>query len=354
MENEQRAVRSLIAAGCLVLSDLKAYTDEFTGMLVGLDLFGLGTTHGELRLPDDLSDNTNKSLGYVQKAAISTTVQLFQGWRIRSLTKSNFVFGSIAFTAFVSLAAGLTTTILIALHTAWSQLQMFESGFLAWLIASAICDVVIAISLTWFVLRNKTPFTSTNSILNRIMLLTLQTGTITAVAAIADVFTFTISEGIRLGLLSLKTILQLFTFDVCRIWLNARVEWNELLDPPSVQTQSDVSFFHVEVFHHTENPLMRYDTSDQVMRLEKPHGYSEQYEHSGQFTEGPEEAQEPERKLKSQLHDLGGIQTIRGIGRECQYSESYLPQTPVPDKIFRLHPRTKSQSGRIKIGLFLF
>ncbi|KAJ4476820.1 hypothetical protein C8R41DRAFT_963980 [Lentinula lateritia] len=136
-------------------------------------------------------------------AAISTTVQLFQGWRIRRLTKSNFVFGSIALTAFVSLAAGLTTTILIALHTAWSQLQMFESGFLVWLIASAMCDVVIAASLTWFVLRNKTPFTSTNSILNRIMLLTLQTGTITAVAAIADVFTFTISE-VRIRTMSLN------------------------------------------------------------------------------------------------------------------------------------------------------
>ncbi|KAJ3927575.1 MAG: hypothetical protein NXY57DRAFT_605799 [Lentinula lateritia] len=195
-------------------------------------------------------------------AAISTTVQLFQGWRIRRLTKSNFVFGSIALTAFVSLAAGLTTTILIALHTAWSQLQMFESGFLVWLIASAMCDVVIAASLTWFVLRNKTPFTSTNSILNRIMLLTLQTGTITAVAAIADVFTFTISEDKTLEFVWAYSLSKLYSNSLLSM-LNARVEWNKLLDPPSVQTQNDVSFFHVEVLHHEEYPAMHCDTFDQ-------------------------------------------------------------------------------------------
>lgn len=47
-----------------------------------------------------------------------------------------------------------------------------------------------------------------------------------------------------------------FSFANCSTRLNARVEWNKLLDPPSVQTQNDVSFFHVEVLHHEEYPAM--------------------------------------------------------------------------------------------------
>ncbi|KAJ4481289.1 hypothetical protein J3R30DRAFT_3466576 [Lentinula aciculospora] len=195
-------------------------------------------------------------------AAISTAVQLFQGWRIHKLTKSKIVFGSIALIAFASLAAGFTTTILIALHPAWSQLQMFEFGFLAWLISSALCDIVIAVSLSWFVLHNKTSFTSTNSILNRIMLLTLQTGTLTAVAAIADVFTFTLSEDKTLEFVWAYSLSKLYSNSLLSM-LNARVEWNKVLDTPSIQTQSDVTFFQVEVLHNTENPAMRYDAPEQ-------------------------------------------------------------------------------------------
>ncbi|KAJ3906115.1 hypothetical protein F5879DRAFT_678488 [Lentinula edodes] len=273
MENEQRAVRSLfgpifigtflngILYGVLAVQTYFYYQNSSSSILDFAVIWEpLMEKYGSPTIFQ--TTPTTFSADPLVTAAISTTVQLFQGWRIRRLTKSNFVFGSIALTAFVSLAAGLTTTILIALHTAWSQLQMFESGFLVWLIASAMCDVVIAVSLTWFVLRNKTPFTSTNSILNRIMLLTLQTGTITAVAAIADVFTFTISEDKTLEFVWAYSLSKLYSNSLLSM-LNARVEWNKLLDPPSVQTQTDVSFFHVEVLHHAEDSAMRYETSDQ-------------------------------------------------------------------------------------------
>ncbi|KAJ3754166.1 hypothetical protein EV360DRAFT_73918 [Lentinula raphanica] len=182
-------------------------------------------------------------------------VTLFQGWRIRKLTKSNIVLVPIALTALASLTAGFATTILIAFHPGWTQIGMFEFGFLSWLVASALCDVVIALSLSWFVLRNKSAFSSTNSVLNRIMLLTLQTGSITAVAAIADVFTFTLSPDKTLEFVWAYSLSKLYSNTLLSM-LNARVEWNKVLEQPSNRTQSEVTFYHVEpnLEAHNEKP----------------------------------------------------------------------------------------------------
>ncbi|KAJ3839519.1 hypothetical protein F5878DRAFT_115314 [Lentinula raphanica] len=185
-------------------------------------------------------------------SCISAAVQLFQGWRIRKLTKSNIVLVPIALTALASLTAGFATTILIAFHPGWTQIGMFEFGFLSWLVASALCDVVIALSLSWFVLRNKSAFSSTNSVLNRIMLLTLQTGSITAVAAIADVFTFTLSPDKTLEFVWAYSLSKLYSNTLLSM-LNARVEWNKVLEQPSNRTQSEVTFYHVEPVRVSNN-----------------------------------------------------------------------------------------------------
>jgi len=175
---------------------------------------------------------------------ISTLVQIFQGWRIRELTRSNCILGLVTLAASMSLVAGTTTTVLVSIHPSFSQLQSVEFGFLAWLVASAVCDVIITISLSWFVIRNKnSKLTYTNSILDKIMLLTIQTGLITSVAAVADVLTFTLSQDKTLEFIWAYSISKLYTNSLLSM-LNARTEWNRLLHPPSDQT--DVHFIDCE------------------------------------------------------------------------------------------------------------
>ncbi|KAE9396357.1 hypothetical protein BT96DRAFT_115262 [Gymnopus androsaceus JB14] len=192
------------------------------------------------------------------QSVISGVVQIFQGWRIRELTKSNSIFALIALIASGSLAAGTTTTVLVALHPSFVQLQLFKFAFLAWLVASAAGDIVITISLSWFVLLNKTPeFISTNSVLNRIMFLTIQTGLITSVAAVADVLTFTISKDKTLEFIWAYSLSKLYTNSLLAM-LNARVEWNKLLHPPSDET--DVHFVDIE-FRHSQTKDLEMESS---------------------------------------------------------------------------------------------
>ncbi|KIK58966.1 hypothetical protein GYMLUDRAFT_44982 [Collybiopsis luxurians FD-317 M1] len=171
-------------------------------------------------------------------SVISTAVQAFQGWRIRKLTKSNLIFAFIILTACASLTAGFTTTVLVALHPFFNQLQMLELGFLIWLAVSALVDILIAVSLSWFVLRQKKQLrqeelsTPTNSVLNRIMFFTLQTGAITALASIADVLTFTLSEDKTLQLVWAYSLSKLYSNSLLSM-LNARAEWSKLLKPSS-------------------------------------------------------------------------------------------------------------------------
>ncbi|KAK7443792.1 hypothetical protein VKT23_015573 [Stygiomarasmius scandens] len=100
-----------------------------------------------------------------------------------------------------------------------------------WLAASAACDVVISVSLVWFLVKYKRESLSvTDSVATKIMLLVIQTGVITSVAAIVDVITFKVIQ-------KSATIQFIWDFSLSKLYtnsllsmLNARVQWNKLLD----------------------------------------------------------------------------------------------------------------------------
>ncbi|KIK66627.1 hypothetical protein GYMLUDRAFT_238880 [Collybiopsis luxurians FD-317 M1] len=191
---------------------------------------------------------------------ISTLVQVFQGWRIRNLNKSNLAFALIVLIACASLAGGIMTTTLILLHPLFIQLDGFAYTFWVWLVPSAVCDVAISISLSWFVIRNKSSFAPTNSILHRMMLLTLQTGAITAIAAVTNLLTFTLSENKSLQLIWAYSASKLYSNSLLSM-LNARVEWNKHLKGPVEESQEmNVSFFRMGTDVHSEP-----DTPKQVL-----------------------------------------------------------------------------------------
>ncbi|EPS94455.1 hypothetical protein FOMPIDRAFT_1038842 [Fomitopsis schrenkii] len=56
----------------------------------------------------------------------------------------------------------------------------------SWLITGVAADVLIAVSLVWHLHRRKSGFSDTDSLVNRIILLTVQTGVLTTTWAITD------------------------------------------------------------------------------------------------------------------------------------------------------------------------
>ncbi|KAJ7910894.1 hypothetical protein B0H13DRAFT_2328801 [Mycena leptocephala] len=121
---------------------------------------------------------------------VSTPIQLFTAWRISVITGSIAVAMIISILSVASFGGGLLVTVFVTIRNEFREFQSFSGAVILWLISSAVCDVLIAIILTYSLATRKTGFTAVDGQINRIIRLTVQTGAITAVAALADVILF--------------------------------------------------------------------------------------------------------------------------------------------------------------------
>ncbi|KAF7376928.1 hypothetical protein MSAN_00110600 [Mycena sanguinolenta] len=139
---------------------------------------------------------------------VSTPVQLFIAWRILVVTRSYVLPGLIFILAMVSLAGGVATTIVVSIHPAFASFSHFRTEVAIWLISSTVCDIVLTASLVhslasfylltarWTLTNldaqwtRKTNIVATDGYINKIIRLSVQTGSITAAAALLDLIFF--------------------------------------------------------------------------------------------------------------------------------------------------------------------
>ncbi|KAG8221366.1 hypothetical protein J3R82DRAFT_1538 [Butyriboletus roseoflavus] len=122
---------------------------------------------------------------------ISFPVQLFIAWRVKVMSKSSILPAIITFFAFASLVGGIATAVaVILIHLEYSLFPQNDGAVITWLASSAAADIIITVSLVYSLLRKRTGFVATDDIINRIIRLTIQTGLITAMAAMLDVTLF--------------------------------------------------------------------------------------------------------------------------------------------------------------------
>ncbi|KAL0061396.1 hypothetical protein AAF712_011797 [Marasmius tenuissimus] len=124
---------------------------------------------------------------------VAFLVEGFYAWRIWILSRSKALVGVIMFTALVQLGGAIAAGIRGKEAQVLSKLK--EYCFIAssfWLGGSAVCDIIIACSMTWVLYRTKSTYKHTQNIVRRIILLTMETGTVTALAATFDLIFFLI------------------------------------------------------------------------------------------------------------------------------------------------------------------
>ncbi|KAJ7731676.1 hypothetical protein DFH07DRAFT_968670 [Mycena maculata] len=121
---------------------------------------------------------------------ISTPAQLFIAWRVRVVTQSRILPAIISLFAFVSLGGGISVTTIVTLHPRFASFSSFHPEVITWLVASAACDVFLTASLVYSLWIRKTSIISTDSYLNKLIRLTVQTGFITAAAALLDMILY--------------------------------------------------------------------------------------------------------------------------------------------------------------------
>lgn len=145
-------------------------------------------------------------------AIIGAMVQAFFAWRVKILTGSISLTILILLTCLIQLLSGLATAVACGIVKEFVQFQKFQVVVILWLAFSAVTDIIIAVALVFTLKKNRTGFTSTDDIIDRLIRTTVQTGALTAVVALIDLIAFvTSTSGLHLA----------FNFPLAHLYTNS-------------------------------------------------------------------------------------------------------------------------------------
>ncbi|KAJ7936827.1 hypothetical protein B0H13DRAFT_1945959 [Mycena leptocephala] len=147
-------------------------------------------------------------------STVSAPIQLFAAWRISVITESFIVPGLIASLSLGSFGSGINMSIKVVMNR---EFDRFETSAIVWLALSAVCDIVIAAGLSHALYTRKTGFTHVDGQINRIIRLTLETGSLTAITALADVWLFLVFPGTALNFIVDFPLASLYTVSLLAI-----------------------------------------------------------------------------------------------------------------------------------------
>ncbi|KAF8167049.1 hypothetical protein K438DRAFT_247458 [Mycena galopus ATCC 62051] len=117
---------------------------------------------------------------------VSMPIQIFFAWRIHQLTKSLWIPAIISVLAVASFAGGVWTATMVQILREFAKKPLLHNSALLWFLAACVADILITVSLR----QKKTGFSTTDSVLDKIIRTTIQTGMITALFSILDVACF--------------------------------------------------------------------------------------------------------------------------------------------------------------------
>ncbi|KAL4259965.1 DUF6534 domain-containing protein [Pleurotus pulmonarius] len=169
---------------------------------------------------------------------ISTPIQIFVAWRILIISRAKWLAGLICIFAFISMGGGFWTGITVTIIRRFDRKPELHWPALTWLLASAIADVTITVSLAFSLSRRKTGISNTDDAVNRIIRLTIQTGLVTAIFAALDVIFFLALPRTTINFIWDFALSKLYT-NALLSTLNARVGWNKAAN---ANTQHNVLF----------------------------------------------------------------------------------------------------------------
>jgi len=152
---------------------------------------------------------------------VSAPIQLFAAWRISVITKSFVLPGLIASLSLGSFGSGINMSIKVFMNREFGEFDRFLTSAIVWLALSAVCDIVIAVGLSHALYTRKTGFTHVDGQINRIIRLTLETGSLTAITALADVWLFLVFPRTAMNFIVDLPLASLYTVSLLAM-LNSR------------------------------------------------------------------------------------------------------------------------------------
>ncbi|KAK0498701.1 hypothetical protein EDD18DRAFT_47035 [Armillaria luteobubalina] len=136
--------------------------------------------------------NFNWLTGPIMGAVAACIGQIFYAYRIFIVSKSRFILMFLICISLTSSSAGIITGI-YSFHAGNVIILDDRRMYIAigiWCGASALCDILIAIFMTYYLMHNTTNFRRTRILVTKIIRLTIETGSMTAVVALLTLILF--------------------------------------------------------------------------------------------------------------------------------------------------------------------
>jgi len=177
----------------------------------------------------DPSSLTDVSLAWVVNPSLGGLIafigQSFYAYRIHVLSKNRLIPCLIFVTALIGCIGAFTSAVYIAKVSNITLLQTHRNSVIVglWCGVSAACDIIIAICMTYYLTKNDTGFRQTHALVTRLIRLIIETGTLTAVAALATLILF-IALPQNLYYSTLSTILTKLYANSILVVLNSRIK----------------------------------------------------------------------------------------------------------------------------------
>ncbi|KAJ7909032.1 hypothetical protein B0H13DRAFT_2330737 [Mycena leptocephala] len=184
--------------------------------------------------------------GFLNIPLLSSTIGaiIFYGWRIWSFSKSKTIFVLVCILALLQWSAGVVTAYYMfidASETSKNPNLIHAVGVR--LSGSAIVDTVIAVSMTYYLVRGRREALGPmNSFMTRLIRLTVETGTITVVAAILDLVFYLREHGNGLHQVSGVILGKMYSNAFLVLFNNRLVDWNKTPDSSAADRSMALAF----------------------------------------------------------------------------------------------------------------
>ncbi|ESK91204.1 hypothetical protein Moror_2924 [Moniliophthora roreri MCA 2997] len=143
---------------------------------------------------------------------VAFLVQCYFSYRIYLLSRFKVLVALILFTAFAQFAGAIATGVIAEEVGVFSRLRaacFIPACF--WLGGSALCDIIIALSMTYVLSRMNGGFQETRDLVKRIIRLTMETGSLTAAIALVDLILFLVFPNDDFHIVPALTLAKLYS-----------------------------------------------------------------------------------------------------------------------------------------------
>ncbi|KAK0215800.1 hypothetical protein IW262DRAFT_1402347 [Armillaria fumosa] len=195
-----------VAQTCIATSDAFRNFGTGWGDLIQLDALGTYWINGPL-----------------MTSLVSATGQFFYAWRIWILTKEFWVPSVIVLLSLTQAVAGIYAGVWADEIGHFSEIQTKTYVVTSmWLAGTALCDVIISVTMTWSLLRARSGIRSTDILVIKIVRLTVETGSTCAAFAIIDLVFYRVYQHNNYHLVPSIALSKLYSNSLFAV-LNSRV-----------------------------------------------------------------------------------------------------------------------------------